>query len=293
MENPKEQAEQRVNFIGDTPNPHTHDNGNNGFNHFQPLPAVDSGYALNHSICRLPRKRPWHHSNQGTSPGTTNFLSLFYLFITEILFAFLLADQVDGSCHVKVYVAPVPRTASEADIRLVFEGHGTIVEVVLLKDKRTGVRQGSCFVKYATFDEADRAIKALSNQYTFPGESFPVVVKFADRELERLEVADKVFVSSINKEASKKEIEEIFSPYGHVEDIFIAHSRGYAFVKFSNREMASAAIKGLNRIFTMRVKLFYLIDTYYSVHFRLLAKGCDHPLIVRFADPKKPKTGES
>lgn len=116
---------------------------------------------------RPPRKRPWHHSNQGTSPP----------------------DPVDGVCHVKVYVAPVPRTASEADIRLVFEVHGTIVEVVLLKDKRTGVRQGSCFVKYATLDEADRAIKALSNQYTFPGESCPVVVKFADRELERLGVA--------------------------------------------------------------------------------------------------------
>lgn len=28
-------------------------------------------------------------------------------------------------------------------IRLVFEGHGTIVEVVLLKDKRTGSRQGT------------------------------------------------------------------------------------------------------------------------------------------------------
>ncbi|TKY61693.1 Flowering time control protein FCA [Spatholobus suberectus] len=263
MENPKEQAEQRVNFSGDPPNPNPHDNGNSAFSHF---PPVDSGYALNHSLPRPLRKRPWHHSNQGTSP-----------------------DQVDGACHVKVYVAPVPRTAPEADIRSVFEEHGTIVEVVLLKDKRTGVRQGSCFVKYATLDEADRAIKALSNQYTFPGESLPVVVKFADRELERLgvrgfcrnmekkdpleEVADKVFVSSINKEASKKEIEEIFSPYGHVEDIFIAHSRGYAFVKFSNREMALAAIKGLNRTFTMR--------------------GCDHPLIVRFADPKKPKTGES
>ncbi|KHN43443.1 Flowering time control protein FCA [Glycine soja] len=37
--------------------------------------------------------------------------------------------------------------------------------------------------------------------------------------------------------------------------------------------MALAAIKGLNKTFTMR--------------------GCDHPLIVRFADPKKPKTGES
>ncbi|KAJ1412551.1 WW domain [Sesbania bispinosa] len=37
--------------------------------------------------------------------------------------------------------------------------------------------------------------------------------------------------------------------------------------------MALAAINGLNKTFTMR--------------------GCDHPLVVRFADPKKPKTGES
>ncbi|QCD98302.1 CUG-BP- and ETR3-like factor [Vigna unguiculata] len=369
MEIPKEQMEQRLNFNGDPSNPHSHDNGN-GFNHFQPL---DSGYALNHSVPRPPRKRPWHHSNQGTSPdqvdsannvkvyvapvprtateaegtrqrcvrrwrfqrsrwsrGSISTETLQTLILTTMatdsttsnpsirdtlltipflalpanapgttptkellqlpqLCDFVLADQVDSANNVKVYVAPVPRTATEAEIRPVFEEHGTIVEVVLLKDKRTGVRQGSCFVKYATFDEADRAIKALNNQYTFVGESYPVVVKFADRELERLGargfsrnmekkdplevVADKVFVSCFNKEASKKEIEEIFSPYGHVEDIFIATSRGYAFVKFSNREMALAAIKGLNRTFTMR--------------------GCDHPLIVRFADPKKPRTGES
>lgn len=259
MENPKEQIDQRLNFTVEPPNPNPHDNANS-FNHFQPF---DNGYPLNHSIPRPLRKRPWHHSNQGTSP-----------------------DQMDGAFHVKVYVAPVPRTATETDIRSVFNEHGTIVEVVLLKDKRTGARQGSCFVKYATLDEADRAIKALNNQYTFPGESFPVVVRFADRELERLgvrrnmekkdpleEVADKVFVSSINKEASKMEIEEIFSAYGHVEDIYLLQTRGYAFVKFSNREMALAAIKGLNRSFTMR--------------------GCDQPLIVRSADPKKPKTGDS
>ncbi|XP_073222633.1 flowering time control protein FCA [Cicer arietinum] len=244
----------RVNFAGGDPtNSHLHHNGN--------TTAIDSGYNNNYSI-PPPRKRPW-----GTSP-----------------------DQVDVPGHVKVYVAPVPRTATEADVRLVFEGHGNIVEVVLLRDKLTGARQGSCFVKYSTFNEADTAIKALSNQYTFPGESYPVVVRFADRELERFGVrgfsrnlekkgppeevvVDKVFVCYINKDASRQEIEEIFSPYGHVEHIFIMRNRGCCFVKFSNKEMALAAIKGLDRNFTMR--------------------GCDHPLIVRFADPKKPRTGES
>ncbi|KAK7259181.1 hypothetical protein RIF29_24781 [Crotalaria pallida] len=222
-------------------------------------PVADFGYGPNNHPMPLPpppppppqRKRGWNQFNQGAAAPS---------------------NQVDSGSHVKVYVAPVPRTSTEADIRLVFEAHGTIIEVVLLRDKLTGARQGSCFVKYETLDGADRAIKALNNQYTFPGESVPVVVKYADRKRERLEAVDKVFVGYINKDASVKEFEEIFSPYGHVEDVFIMRNRAYAFVKFSNGEMASAAIKGLNGTFTMR--------------------GCDRPLIVRYADPIKPKTGE-
>ncbi|KAI4301531.1 hypothetical protein L6164_034800 [Bauhinia variegata] len=224
----------------------------NGGHHFT---NGDSGYGPNHSMAHTGRKRGWHHnSSHGTSP-----------------------DQLDGGYHWKLYVSPVPRTSTEAEIRSVFGGHGTIVEVVLLRDKRTGFRQGSCFVKFATLEAAESAIRALSNQYTFPGESFPVVVKYAERDLGRRDVLDKVFVGHLSKDASKNEIEDIFSPYGHVEDIFIAYdeqrqSRGYGFVKFSNREMAWAAIKGLNGTFTMR--------------------GSNCPLIVRFADPKKPKSGE-
>ncbi|KAG5073635.1 hypothetical protein JHK84_054866 [Glycine max] len=44
------------------------------------------------------------------------------------------------------------------------------------------------------------------------------------------EVADKVFVSSINKEATNKEIEEIFSPYGHVEHIFFKSTHGWSLI---------------------------------------------------------------
>ncbi|CAL5431143.1 unnamed protein product [Camellia sinensis] len=44
------------------------------------------------------------------------------------------------------------------------------------------------------------------------------------------------------------------------------------FVKYFHREMAMAAINVLNGIYTM--------------------KGCDQPLIVRFADPKRPRAGD-
>lgn len=75
---------------------------------------------------------------------------------------------------------------------------------------------------------------------------------------------------------------------------------GCGFVKFSNRDMALAAIQALNGIFVMRVMLFnwFLIFTNYLIVLRrylhlilfpLLLQGCAQPLIVRFADPKKPR----
>ncbi|XP_029117652.1 flowering time control protein FCA isoform X2 [Elaeis guineensis] len=202
-------------------------------------------------------------------------------------------DNADRSKFAKLFIGSVPRTATEEEIRPVFEEHGDVIEVALIKDKRTGQQQdfqrhsgsrcrtltyaGCCFVKYATSEEADRAIKALHNQYTLPGGSGPIQVRYADGERERL-VEHKLFVGSLNKQATEMEIEEIFSPYGHVEDIYIMRddrkqSRGCGFVKFSNREMAAAAINGLNGTFVMR--------------------GCNQPLIVRFADPKRPRPGES
>ncbi|XVE73469.1 hypothetical protein DITRI_Ditri11bG0120300 [Diplodiscus trichospermus] len=201
------------------------------------------------------RKRGFHHSGRGASP-----------------------EHIEGGNLAKLYVATVPRTATEETIRNLFREHGNVVEVVQPKDKKTGERHGYCFVKYATFEEAQRAITALHNQYTFPGELATVKVRYADAERDRLgPLPDKLYAGCLNKQASKREIEEIFSPYGHIQDVYImrdehGESRGSGFVQFSNSEMALAAIKGLNGLFTM--------------------KGCDQPLIVRFAHPKRPRNGE-
>ncbi|CAN6449851.1 unnamed protein product [Victoria cruziana] len=186
-------------------------------------------------------------------------------------------DSTDTGTFAKLFVGSVPRTAREEEIRPLFEDHGNVLEVALIKDKRTGQQQGCCFVKYATSEEADRAIRALHNQCTLPGGLGPIQVRYADGERERL-AEYKLFVGSLNKQATEKEIEEIFSPYGRVEDVYIMRddlkqSRGCGFVKFSYREMAAAAIDALNGKYIMR--------------------GCDQPLTVRFADPKRPKTGDS
>ncbi|XP_004508132.1 flowering time control protein FCA [Cicer arietinum] len=188
-------------------------------------------------------------------------------------------DRSDGGNFAKLFVGSVPRTATEEDIRPLFEEHGNVIEVALIKDRKTGQHQGCCFIKYATSEEADQAIRALHNQYTLPGGVGPIQVRYADGERERLGAVEyKLFVGSLNKQASVKEVEEVFSKYGRVDDVYLMRddkkqSRGCGFVKYSNRDMAMAAINALNGIYTMR--------------------GCDQPLIVRFADPKRPRQGDS
>ncbi|KAL3812258.1 hypothetical protein ACJIZ3_013526 [Penstemon smallii] len=187
-------------------------------------------------------------------------------------------DRFDGAGFAKLFVGSVPRTATEEDIRPLFDKHGRVMEVALIKDKRTGQQQGCCFIKYASSEEADRAIRELHNQYTLPGGMGPIQVRYADGERERLGATEyKLFVGSLNKQATEKEVEEIFLPYGRVEDVYLMRdemkqSRGCGFVKYSQRESAQAAIDALNGTYTMR--------------------GCDQPLSVRFADPKRPRPGE-
>ncbi|CAN4075991.1 unnamed protein product [Withania somnifera] len=143
-------------------------------------------------------------------------------------------------------------------------------------DKGTGLRKECCFVKYRTLEEANRAILAFNGRFTFPGSEFPLTIRYADGERERLgivgvlaEHTQKLYVAGLRK--------QVFSPYGIVEEIFFIHDeqkqrRGSAFVRFACRDMAVAAVNALH-------------DTY-------IFKICEHPLVIRFADPKKPKVEE-
>ncbi|XP_075511369.1 flowering time control protein FCA-like isoform X1 [Primulina tabacum] len=189
-------------------------------------------------------------------------------------------NGVDYGGFVKLYVSGIPRTTTEQEIDAVFGEHGHIVEIVLLKDKVTGLQQECCFVKYATIEQAEQAIWALHGQFTFGRGMTPITVKYADGERDRIGACNfsahvlKLYVNYLNKQAQKWEIEEIFSPFGIIEDIYIIRdefkqNRGCAFIQYSCRDMAIAAIEALHGSYVMR--------------------GCDQPLVVRFADPKKPR----
>ncbi|KAL7182788.1 hypothetical protein ACSBR1_041465 [Camellia fascicularis] len=65
-------------------------------------------------------------------------------------------------------------------------------------------------------------MSALHNQHTLPGGVGPIQVRYADGERERLGAVEyKLFVGALNKQATEKEVEEIFSPYGRVEEVYL------------------------------------------------------------------------
>ena len=67
------------------------------------------------------------------------------------------------------------------------------------------------------------------------------------------DVSLKVFVGSIDFNATEKDIEEAFKPYGEVMHVILLRdketqkSRGFGFVTFKERYSVEAAIKGMNK----------------------------------------------
>ncbi|KAL7165112.1 hypothetical protein ACSBR2_040903 [Camellia fascicularis] len=61
-------------------------------------------------------------------------------------------------------------------------------------------------------------MSALHNQHTLPG-----VRSFGAMHVLSRAVEYKLFVDALNKQATEKEVEEIFSPYGRVEEVYLMH----------------------------------------------------------------------
>jgi len=61
-----------------------------------------------------------------------------------------------------LYVGNLPHNTSEAELRNVFEAHGTVEKVNLVTDRETGRSRGFAFVEMMDASEADKAIALLN-----------------------------------------------------------------------------------------------------------------------------------
>ena len=61
-----------------------------------------------------------------------------------------------------IYVGNLPFTATEDEVRSLFERYGKVESVKLINDRETGRPRGFAFVEMTDSAEADRAIAALN-----------------------------------------------------------------------------------------------------------------------------------
>lgn len=100
---------------------------------------------------------------------------------TELISQSMTSREPDSD-SIKMFVGQIPRTMKETDLIQMFNEYGSIYQLNILKDKRTGESKGCCFITFHTRKAALDAQNALHNLKTLPGMHHPIQMKPADTE---------------------------------------------------------------------------------------------------------------
>jgi RNA recognition motif-containing protein len=184
-----------------------------------------------------------------------------------------------GQIDLKLFVGQIPKDWTELEVTKFFSNYGTILESQIIKDSKTGQSKGCAFVKFASMTKAEECIKQIqAKPFHLPGVQNVIQIKWADGEEQRLglsgidpNMATKLFVGSILKEATEENLRDVFEQFGIIDELVLMKengvSKGCAFIKFRQKEDALLAIRALNA-------QAYILNS-------------DKPIEVRFAENKK------
>jgi len=180
----------------------------------------------------------------------------------------------------KLFVGQVPKNMSEEDLAFVFEPYGRILDLTVIRDRRSGNHRGCAFVTYENGDDAMKVVTEMHGKFKFEGAPWPAQVRPAAGEVDEganrgdLDDTSKLFVGQLPRDADELYVREIFAPYGDIANIYVIKKKhhesaknGCAFVKFREREMAQRAIESLDG--------------------ELHLEGVDKPMRVKFANQNK------
>lgn len=159
-----------------------------------------------------------------------------------------------GMDRYKLFVANIPPTCSENDLRQLFSPYGNVLDCVVLRDKMMGVSKNSAFVIFGSKDAGDAAIANLHDKYQFQGVSHKLIVRFAIAKADEVQkVAEwKLYIGMLSRQTDDDEVRRLFEPYGIINEVHVirspktGQSKGCAFVKYGTRDEAIRAITALH-----------------------------------------------
>ena len=99
-----------------------------------------------------------------TNHTLVSIISIVILLLIIVLFLFLRKRKTQsGTGNEQIYIGNLPYRTNERDLRKRFSSYGHIIDVRIVKDRRTGRSKGYAFV---TFSNAREAKKALADHGT-------------------------------------------------------------------------------------------------------------------------------
>ncbi|CAN8284515.1 unnamed protein product [Cochlearia groenlandica] len=146
----------------------------------------------------------------------------------------------------EIFVGGLDKGATEEDLKKVFGHVGEVKETRIMKDPQTKKSKGYAFLRFATVEQAKRAVKEHKNP-TINGKKCGVTASQDNGTL---------FISHICKTWNTEALREKLKHYGveNMDDITLVEdknnanmNRGYAFLEFSSRSDAMDAHKRLQK----------------------------------------------
>lgn len=121
---------------------------------------------------------------------------------------------------------------TDKELKEYFEQYGELLMAQVKKDPKTGDSKGFGFIRFKDYENQS---KVLSKRHCIDGRSCDVRIpmskdSFGERNPE---VCKKIFIGRLSESIQKDDLNDYFSKYGEIEDIFIPKPfRGFAFVTF-------------------------------------------------------------
>lgn len=178
----------------------------------------------------------------------------------------------------KLFVCNIGKAMTSAELQAHFAAYGEVTDSNVVLDKVTGQPKGFGFIAYRFQEQAQAAIDALHEKFTFPGNEKAVIVRFKDERLNphanpaalgtpvgglpfgyppappHIGAGEnyKLFVCHLPKGMTIEELRAVFVPFGEVAECNIVkdkdtgEGKGYGFVAFRHASQAQAAIMSLH-----------------------------------------------
>lgn len=234
------------------------------------LLSVENGLAYVPSI--RSNKVQQHRCIQNQLPFVQNKCapsSIFVLQSTEDAVESQTEEESSGEAEedamMKVYIGGLPTNYDHTEIRELLEPYSpdetTIGSISVPTDRMTGLPRGFAFIEMEK-EAASKAIAGLDGTEV-DGRSIKINEQLSKEDLlakraaaaaerEANEVGTKIYCGNISFETTQETLEEEFSKFGKVLDVYLpvdtrtGFKRGFAFIRMEEDDGAKAAIESMN-----------------------------------------------